>query len=134
MFKESLLLFLTLSIVHSQINLSKDFPSINLPTITPPSIPDVFNYNSQTNPSGCKFDCGWNTISVSGSSTLNVNPDIAVINIALSENGASTNAAISKLSKKIPIVLDRLTKNGLNSSNWQTTSLNVYPNSSYVNG
>lgn len=31
-------------------------------------------------------------------------------------------------------MLSALTKNGLNSSNWQTTSLNVYPNTSYVDG
>lgn len=63
-----------------------------------------------------------------------MNPDIATLNVQVTANGKTTSEAINNLSQKINNVLSTLTNIGLNSNNWQTTSLSVYPNSSFVNG
>lgn len=97
------------------------FPLPNIPT---------FSSSSQA----CSLDCGWNSIDVSGAATLNVSPDIASVNVQVTGSGRTTNDAITILSQKITTVLSTLTNLGLNSANWQTTYLNVYPNNSYVNG
>lgn len=110
--------------VHAQIN----FPNIDIPSISiTPAIP---NY-TQT---ACTLDCGWSTIDVNGATTLNVSPDIATLNLQMAGSGKTNNDALTILSQKITAVLNTLSSLGLSSANWQTTYLNVYANTSYVNG
>ena len=121
------------------------FPNISPPTLAnlipdPPTFPSFPNISPPTLPNlipgsnACTGNCGWNTIDVNGAATLNVNPDIASLNVQVSANGKTTADAINLLAQKINKVLSTLTSIGLNSNNWQTNSLSVYPNSSYING
>ena len=139
---------------HGQSNnLQGNFPNINTPSfpnipnisIPTPSFPSFGNTAApiptpsfpsfgNTAAPACAANCGWNTIDVNGASTLNVNPDIASLNVQVTGNGRTTTDAINNLSQKINNVLTTLTNIGLNSSNWQTTSLSVYPNSSFIDG
>jgi uncharacterized protein YggE len=136
-------LFLTVLLLavaaHGQIN-NLQGNSLNINTPSFPNIPNIsiptpsFPSFGNTAAPACAANCGWNTIDVNGASTLNVNPDIATLNVQVTGNGRTTTDAINNLSQKINNVLTTLTNIGLNSNNWQTTSLNVYPNSSFVNG
>lgn len=107
-------------------------PTINIPSIpSKPTNPGIPNYQPTT---GCALDCGWNTIDVNGATTLNVNPDVATLNLQVTGSGRTNNDALTIVSQKINTVLNTLSNLGLTSANWQTTYLNIYPNTSYVNG
>lgn len=82
----------------------------------------------------CDVDCNWYSIEVNGAGVYKVNPDIATLTIQINANGATTNDAINALSQKVSSVIATLSANGLKSSDWKTTYLNIYPNTSYVNG
>lgn len=133
MIKEGLILLLTLTSIYSQTgNLAQNTPSTlsNLVPNAGPSTPSFPN-----NLMGCsELECGWNTITVNGASTLSVVPDLATINLNVDASAANANDAITVLSQRTIQVLKVLTNAGLNSNNWRTTYLNVYPNTSYVNG
>jgi uncharacterized protein YggE len=78
--------------------------------------------------------CSDQTITVYGSATVQANPDIALLSAQISVNGNSVSQAVAQLSTQVSRIISILTANGINSSNYQVTSLNVYPNTSYANG
>lgn len=78
--------------------------------------------------------CDDKTITVYGSATTEVPPDSAVLSIQVTVSGSTVNAVIALLSARVNSVISILNNNGLNSSNYQTSSLNVYPNTSWTNG
>lgn len=84
---------------------------------------------SQANPA-----CDDNTIEVTGSATLNVAPDLAIVNLQIQSSGLTTADATTQLAQKVKLALSSLTNSGLNSSNWKITYFYVYQNTSYVNG
>ncbi len=140
-----LVLLVLLGCVQAQSNILSGFPypNINIPTIpsipTVPSIPGIPSLptlptTTNTQTQACSVDCGWNTIDVNGAATINVNPDIATLNLQVMGSGKTNNDALTIVSQKITSVLTTLSNLGLTSANWQTTYLNVYPNTSYVNG
>lgn len=138
--KHSFYLLLAICLVHAQTNtLAGTAPP------APPTVPRTVLTPTSANGSStasygssslltCNQDCGWNTIEVNGAGTLNVSPDVANLNVQVTGSAKTTNEAITILSQKITTVLDTLTNQGLNSSNWKTNYLSVYPNTSYVNG
>jgi uncharacterized protein YggE len=69
-----------------------------------------------------------------GRAKLEVKPDTASITVQISENGADSKQAVSRLSTKMALVISTLTAAGLDASNWQTTSFYISPNTSYVDG
>jgi uncharacterized protein YggE len=122
-------LMVLLAGVQGQLINIPSMPSMpSIPSI--PTNPGIPNYQ----PTGCALDCGWNTIDANGAATLNVNPDIATLNLQVIGSGRTNNDALTIVSQKITTVLNTLSNLGLTSANWQTISLNVYPNTSYVNG
>jgi uncharacterized protein YggE len=82
----------------------------------------------------CSLECNWYSIQVNGAGIYNVNPDIATLTIQINANGLTTNDAINALAQRTTSVITTLSSNGLDSSQWKTTYLNIYPNTSYVNG
>lgn len=85
----------------------------------------------QLNPQKC---CTDQTIKVFGQSTIQADPDTASLSAQVSANGASVNEAVALLAKKVSSVIGILTSSGLSSTNYQTSSLNIYPNTSFSNG
>jgi uncharacterized protein YggE len=78
--------------------------------------------------------CSDQTITVYGSATIQAPPDSATLSVQVTVSGSTVNAVIALLSAKVNSVISILNSNGLNSSNYQTSSLNVYPNTSWANG
>lgn len=78
--------------------------------------------------------CSAQTITVYGTATIQANPDTATLSAQITVNGNTVAQAIAQLSTQASAVISILTANGLNSSNYQVSSLNVYPNTSYSNG
>jgi uncharacterized protein YggE len=78
--------------------------------------------------------CSDLTIAVYGQATVQANPDTASLSAQVTVNADTVNHAIAALSSQVITVISILTSNGLNSSNYQISSLNVYPNTSYANG
>ena len=78
--------------------------------------------------------CSDNTISVSGSGTIQGSPDFAIVSAQLTASGKTVKQAISKLSTQVNTVIKILASNGLTEKNYQAISVNVYPNSSWING
>lgn len=134
MIKAALILLLTLTSIHSQTgNLAQNTAGINFNTLSN-LVPNTGS-STPSFPNGCnELECGWNTITVNGASTLSVVPDLATINLNVEASAANANDAINALSQRTTQVLKVLTNAGLNANNWKTTYLNVYPNTSYVNG
>lgn len=118
--KSQILIFVLVAVAaHSQVISSFQFPTV-------PSIP-VYSYGSNN----C---CTTRTITVDGSATVQANPDIAYISVTLSVNGKTANDAVAKLSAKTTQLTNVLVANGLTSSNYESTSVSIYPNTSYANG
>lgn len=59
-------------------------------------------------------------------------PDTAQLNLKISAYANTTAEVINILADRVNSVLNILTRNGLKSSNWETTQLSIYPNTSYV--
>ena len=129
------IIFLTiLYTIRAQSNIlnvpNPSFPSFAAPKLpTMPSLPSI-----PLTSFGCDTQCGWNTFEMFGIAKLDVKPDTASITVQLSENGVDSKQAVSRLSTKMALVISTLTTAGLDASNWQTTSFNINPNTSYVNG
>lgn len=85
------------------------------------------NLNQQT----C---CSDQTITVYGSSTIQAPPDTAILNVQITVSSDTVSNAIATLSAQVNTIISILNSNGLSSSNYQTSSLNVYPNTSYTDG
>jgi uncharacterized protein len=83
---------------------------------------------------GSQTCCSDQTITVYGSATIQAAPDTASISLQVTVNGDTVNAAVAQLTTKISSVISVLTSNGLTSANYQTSSLSVYPNTTYSNG
>ena len=131
---KAIILLTILSAISAQTG-SINLPSQPFPSFTVPTIPSMPSYPSIPLTSfGCDTQCGWNTFEVFGKAKLDVKPDTASITVQLSENGADSKQAVSKLSTKMALVINTLTAAGLDASSWQTTSFYINPNISYVNG
>jgi uncharacterized protein YggE len=72
-----------------------------------------------------------NTITMSGTGTVNTLPDEAVIQVGVENSAATAAAALDANSKKTQKVLDRLKADGVPDSAIETTNVAVYPNTSY---
>lgn len=83
---------------------------------------------------GAQACCSDNTMTVYGSATVQAAPDTATINLQVTVGGSTVNAAVAQLTRQVNCVLGVLTANGLTSSNYQVSSLSVYPNTSFANG
>ncbi len=68
-----------------------------------------------------------NTISVMGEGKASVAPDMLVINISISELGATTDVAQTQANEKVNKLKDLLKKNDILDKNIKTTNVNVYP-------
>jgi uncharacterized protein YggE len=134
MLKEGLLiLLLTVTLTHGQSNLAKEVANLN------GSLISKFPNGTKESPIIqaaliCSLECNWYTIQVNGQGNYRVNPDIATLTIQLNANGLTVNDALNALTNKVSAVIATLSANGLKSSDWKTTYLNIYPNTSYVNG
>lgn len=106
-------------------SLAQIYPSV--PTLTQFGNLRLFGAGSQT----C---CSAQTVTVYGAATIQAVPDTASLSAQLSVNGNTVAQAVAQLSTQVSCVINILTSNGLNSSNYQTSSLSVYPNTSYSNG
>ncbi len=73
----------------------------------------------------------FNTITVSGTGTVNTLPDEAVIQIEVDSSAATASAALDENSKETQKVLARLKADGVPDSAIETTNVAVYPNDSY---
>lgn len=82
-------------------------------------------------PSTC---CSDRTITVNGDATINASPDIATLSAQVTVNAKTVDIAVKQLSSKVSQAIAVLTANGLDNSNYQTSSLNIYPNMSYPDG
>jgi uncharacterized protein len=78
--------------------------------------------------------CSDQTISVYGAATIQAAPDTATINVQMTVNADTVSSALALLATQINHIISILTANSFNVSNYQTSSLNVYPNTTYVNG
>lgn len=100
-----------------------------------PSIPALGTFaNLNLYGTGSQPCCSAQTVTVFGSATIQAVPDIASLSAQLSVNGNTVAQAVAQLSTQVSCVISILTSNGLNSSNYQTSSLSVSPNTSYSNG
>lgn len=81
--------------------------------------------------SNCCLD---NQIQVSGSGVASGQPDVAVISIRFQEKALTSAEAVKALSAKVSAALAIFTQNGINGSSYETGSVNVYPEYSYVSG
>ena len=69
-----------------------------------------------------------------GSSTVQADPDQAILNAKVSANGRTTEQAVNSLSKLSNQIIDILESNGITKDNYKTTSFRTYPNTSWTNG
>lgn len=104
---------------------SQVYSQIKLPVIQPPE----FSFCSPQNQ--C---CDANTISASGSTTFQAQPDLASISTQVSASGKTTSDAVAALSVLVNSILGVLTSNGLSKDNYQTSNFNVYPNTTWRDG
>lgn len=59
---------------------------------------------------------------------------MATLRVTLSISAPTVNDAVSRLAAQYAQVVSILRRNGLNSTNYAASSLNIYPNYSYANG
>lgn len=78
--------------------------------------------------------CESNTIKVSGDGKASALPDVAVLSLGFQESGQTSAEAVKALSAKVNQALNILKANGYGKDNYETDSLNVYPEYSYRNG
>lgn len=78
--------------------------------------------------------CSFKTISVQGSGKVSGLPDIARLSVTLQVNALNTELAIAGLSDQVAKVIDILKQNGLDSSAYSATSVEVYANTSWSTG
>ena len=128
-----LVLLLSVVLVQGQSNLAKEVAHLN------GSLISKFPNGTRESPIIqaaliCSLECNWYTIQVNGQGNYRVNPDIATLTIQINANGLTVNDALTALSNKVSTVIATLAANGLKSTDWKTTYLNIYPNNSYVNG
>lgn len=89
--------------------------------------------NSQILP-GTTTCCEENQITVSGSGRASGQPDVAEVSIRLQEKGTTTAEAVQALSAKTSQTLAVLTQNQISNQDYETGSLNVFPEYSFLNG
>lgn len=68
-----------------------------------------------------------NTVTVSGSSTMTVNPDQAELYVAVNNQATTADAASSANSQKVNAVMDALMRAGVDKSDMETSSYALYP-------
>jgi uncharacterized protein YggE len=122
-FQKKIAIFIVLLAVITQAQV--------IPTISINSVPVSSSFLYPSTSSNCCSDL---TIDVHGQATVQANPDTASLSAQVTVNADTVDLAIAALSSKVINVISILTSNGLNSSNYQTSSLSVYPNTSYANG
>ena len=97
-----------------------------IPTLPPPLVPAPAP--------DCADYCGFNTITTVGKASVEGRPDTASITLELRASADTQNEAVSRLAQKLQQSLALLTENNLGSENWETLYINVFPNSSFVEG
>ena len=68
------------------------------------------------------------TITVTGSSTITVVPDLATISLGVTTNGTTAAAAMSANSDALAAVMTRLKATGIDDRDMQTSNLSINPN------
>ncbi len=68
------------------------------------------------------------TITVTGSATINVVPDLATISLGVTTNGDTAAAAMTANSAALSAVIDRLKAAGIGERDMQTSNLSLNPN------
>lgn len=71
------------------------------------------------------------TISVSGTGSVTITPDIAYITIGVHTEGANVTEALASNTQQAKTVSDALTGLGVDAKDIQTTAFNVYPMQNY---
>jgi len=74
------------------------------------------------------------TFSVSGVGKVSASPDIAVADIAITVEGATSTAAQDDANKKSNAVVDYLKNTGVKTSDIKTSGYNIYPQYDYTDG
>lgn len=83
---------------------------------------------------GTSTCCQENQIQVSGSGTASGQPDVAIISVRFQEKALTSAEAVKALSAKVSQALAIFAQNGVNSSSYETGSVNVFPEYSFVSG
>ena len=78
--------------------------------------------------------CDYKTISTAGSSQIQANPDQAILQASISQNGETVAQAIDNLATAVNSIIAVLNSSGLTTDDYYSTSFSVYPNTSYING
>lgn len=80
----------------------------------------------------CYSCCDANTLAIQGAATVQVAPDLATFTVSASGYGATSLAALSNLNKLITQASAVLQGAGLPTSNYTTSSINLYPQYNYT--
>ena len=89
-----------------------------------------------TQPSGAAYAAGNNSdgsseISVSGSGSINVNPDVAYISLGVSTKGVDPKAALEDNNRLIAAVISAVRDKGVAEKDIRTMDFNMYPDYNY---
>jgi len=79
-------------------------------------------------------DDGNSEISVSGTGSVNVNPDVAYISLGVSTKDVDPKAALEKNNRSIAAVISAVRDKGVAEKDIRTTDFNMYPDYSYDYG
>jgi uncharacterized protein len=71
--------------------------------------------------------CDDNTFQISGDAEVSIKPDRATITILVQDEAKTSSAALSLVNQQIDIVIGLLKQNGLNSSDYSTSSISISP-------
>lgn len=74
-----------------------------------------------------------NTISVSGDGKIYAKPDMATVEMSISETADTSAEALGKLNAKIDTLLSILKSNGMEEKDLQSSNLSIYPEYEYSN-
>lgn len=74
------------------------------------------------------------TFSVTGEGKISVSPDIAVVNVGVTSQGASVKLVQQDLNSKINAVSGSIKKLGVDEKDIQTSNYSIYPNYDYQSG
>jgi len=73
------------------------------------------------------------TFTVSGEGKVTMIPDIAVVNVGVTAQGASVSLVQQQLNKKMNAVIESVKRIGIDSKDIQTTNYNISPTYDYTN-
>lgn len=75
--------------------------------------------------------CDDNTFQIGGNADVSIKPDRATINIQVTDQANTSSAALTLVNQQIDSVINLLKQNGLNSSDYSTSSININPKYEY---